>query len=113
MSILWMFCFSPVIAQPQVTPSLCGDPPPVKDEKIAGELQGKAQFLSKFLGDAALTGKVESVRTEIFSKYPNADKTWMSAYTQFQVCILLMSDTKMSTSDKISELMRVRNSFHD
>jgi len=90
--------------------SVCGDPPPVANETLKGEIAGKAQILSKYLGNAQLSGQIETSRTEIFSKYPNADERG-NAYFEYQVCILLMNDKKMTTQEKLAELQKIRREF--
>ena len=90
--------------------SVCGDPPPVQDETLAGEIQGRAQFLSRFLGDASLGGRIQTARTEIFSKYRNAEQ-WSDAYFAYQVCILLMEDATLSATQKIDKLVEIRREF--
>jgi hypothetical protein len=89
----------------------CGDPPPVADETLKGEIEGKAQFLSRFLGDARLSGQIETSRREIFSRYPEAERSRSNAYLEYQVCVLLMRDRTMSTQEKINELIRIRREF--
>ena len=91
--------------------SICGDPPPVANESLKGEILGKAQFLSKHLGDAQLGGKIETSRTEIFSKYPDAEKSRANAYYEYQVCVLLMNDKRMTTKEKLDELRKIRQEF--
>src|SRR6185312_11976406 len=70
--IVTTFLASPAVGQAQ--PS-CGDPPRVDDQSLKGDLEGKAKFLSSLVGDANLKGQIESARTDIFSKYPNASAT--------------------------------------
>lgn len=103
------FIFSIISTSAYSQAGQCGDPPPVQDETLKGEIAGKAQFLSRFLGDAALTGKIETARSEIFSKYPYGERS--NAYFQYQVCILLMQDTSMSTIQKLDELKKIQREF--
>jgi hypothetical protein len=91
--------------------SVCGDPPPVANESLEGEIKGKAQLVTKFLGDAELAGKIKSSRSEIFSKYPNAEQSRANAYFEYQVCVLLMNDTQMSTKEKLNELQKIKREF--
>jgi hypothetical protein len=93
--------------------SVCGGPPPVANESLKGEILGKAQFLSKYLGDAQLGGKIETSRTEIFSKYPDAEKSRANAYYEYQVCVLLMNDRRMTTKEKLDELRKIRQLFQN
>lgn len=90
---------------------LCGDPPPVANEAVRGEIEGKAQFLSRFLGDVALTGNIQTSRTEIFSKYGDAEFARSNAYFEYQVCVLLMSDKSLTNIQKIDKLREIRREF--
>ena len=90
---------------------LCGDPPPVDNPSLKGELDGGANFLSKFIGEAKLKGNIEVKREEIFSKYPNADKLVVDHYMLYQTCVLLMNDESLSTSQKLEELRDMRREF--
>jgi hypothetical protein len=89
----------------------CGDPPPVANEALKGEIEGKAQFLSRFLGDAALSGAIQTSRTEIFSKYPDAEQSRSNAYFEYQVCLLIFNDKTMSTGEKLDQLVKIRREF--
>lgn len=89
----------------------CGQPPMVNDEKIEGTVEGKAKLLAQWIGDASLSGKIQAERKDIFSKTPESLKHRADAYLQYQVCIILMDDKKLSTNEKIDQLIRVRQSF--
>ena len=89
---------------------LCGDPPPVADEALKGEIQGRAGVLTRLLGEVEIGGAIDNSRTEIFSKYPNADER-SDAYFEYQICVLLMQDDKLTTSQKIDELKKIRREF--
>lgn len=91
--------------------SLCGQPPRIDDEEIKGQLDGKAKFLSSFLGDAQLSGQVDIARKDVFSKVPEGLKARSIAYLQYQVCVILFADQKLTTPQKIDELLRVQASF--
>jgi hypothetical protein len=78
-SVFWCLV-SLLVALPTAThtqASLCGNPPPVEDEQLKGDINGKAQFLSHFLGDASLGGK--SSRPEL--KYFQATRMPTNAPT--------------------------------
>ncbi|HDR2471102.1 hypothetical protein [Enterobacter soli] len=89
----------------------CGQPPMVNDENIKGTVEGKAKLLATWIGDAALSGQIQAERKDIFSKTPDGLKNRADAYLQYQVCIFLMDDKKLSTTEKIDQLIRVRQSF--
>lgn len=85
---------------------ICGDPPPAQfrvrnDETLKGEIEGKAQLLTKFVGDAQLGGKVETSQKEIFAKYPDADRARTDTYFAYMFCVLLFSpDNPQSFEEK-------------
>lgn len=87
----------------------CGDPPPVANEKMKTDIQSRAQLLSRYIGDAQLAGKIEVSRTEIFSKYPDGERS--DAYHEYQICVLIMADSTMTTLQKIEVLNNVRREF--
>jgi len=93
--------------------TICGDPPPVANEALKGEIEGKAQLLSRFIGDANLSGKIETSRTEIFSKYPDAEKSRANAFFDYQVCVLIMNDKKLDTIQKLNELKKIKREFNN
>lgn len=97
----------------ETTVYLCGDPPPVDDTSLKGELDGQANLLSKFIGKAELRGNIETSRTEVFSKYPNADKLVVDHYLLFQTCVILMDDRSLSTPQKLEELRKTRREFKE
>lgn len=90
--------------------TLCGEVPPTTNLTLKGDVEGKTQLLSKFLGSAELSGEIEAARTEIFSKYPDPNER-LNAYFQYQFCVLLMSNEDMSTREKIEELKQIRREF--
>jgi hypothetical protein len=92
--------------------SVCGEAPPVANESLKGDIQGKAQLLTRYLGEAQLSGKIETSRTEIFSKYPDAELSRSNAYFEYQVCILIMTDSTKSASKKLEALKEVRREFN-
>jgi hypothetical protein len=111
-SVFWCLV-SLLVALPTAThaqASLCGNPPPVEDEQLKGDINGKAQFLSHFLGDASLGGKIESSRTEIFSRYKDANER-SNAYFEYEVCVILLQDSQMTAAQKIDKLREIRLQF--
>lgn len=76
---------------------------------MKADLNGKANLLSKYIGNAELGGKLEVSRTEIFSKYPPHERS--EAYFEYQICILVMNDTKMDTPAKIKALADIHLQF--
>jgi hypothetical protein len=86
----------------------CGDPPRVDDQSLKGDLEGKAKFLSSLVGDASLKGQIETARTDIFSKYPNADRTRSDAYLEYMLCSFVLTDPKLSPQEKLRAIQEFR-----
>src|SRR5689334_6543898 len=95
----WLTLFAVAQAQPS-----CGEPPRVDDLTLKGDLEGKAQFLSKLVGDADLKGKIEAARTDIFSKYPKAGEAHSDAYLEYMFCSFVLSDPKLSSQEKFQAI---------
>lgn len=89
----------------------CGDPPRVDDQVLKGEIDGKAKFLSSLVGDAGLKGQVEMAKTDIFSKYPNADKVHSVTYLLYMFCTSVLSDAKLSGQDKLHAILEVQKAL--
>jgi hypothetical protein len=87
---------------------VCGDPPVVEDIHLKGELDSKAQFLSRLLGDAQFKGKVDVAKNDVLSHYPNADALRINQYFMYVVCVTIMNDNTMPTIDKLNELRKAR-----
>jgi hypothetical protein len=90
--------------------SLCGEAPPVDDQSLKGLLEGKAEFLSRLVGNASLKGNLDSARQDIFSKYPNADKARSEAYLEYMLCTFVLSDPKLSPNEKFKAIQEFRQS---
>ncbi len=90
---------------------VCGDAPAMTDQKLKGELDAKASVLSRFLGDLKFKGQVEVEKNDVLSHYPNADKLRLNQYFLYQVCILIMSDSRMTTEKKFELLTNARESI--
>jgi hypothetical protein len=89
----------------------CGDPPRVDDQMLKGEIEGKAKFLSSLVGDAGLKGQVEMAKTDIFSKYPNADKLHSDTYLLYMFCTSVLSDATLSGQDKLHAILEVQKAL--
>jgi hypothetical protein len=87
---------------------VCGDAPPNLDERLKGELDSKATVLSRFVGDLKFKGQVEYEKNDVLSRYPNADKLRLNQYYMYQICILIMSDSRMPTEKKFELITNAR-----
>lgn len=91
--------------------SVCGPPPVVADEKLKGEIEGQAELVLKFLGNARLSGNIQKARKDVFSNYPNADKLRTDTFFQYQFCLLLMKDDSLNDKQKREELKKMQREF--
>ena len=98
-------------AADDLDPAMCGEAPKVEDVTLKGELKGKADFLSSFIGQAELSGQIEAAKKDVFSKSPEMMKSRAVAYLQYQVCLILIADKQLTASQKIDELLRVQKAF--
>jgi hypothetical protein len=93
--------------------SECGPPPSFSttqkvDESVKGELQGQADFLSKLVGNAQLSGAVEAARTSIYQTSDQAFAAQKDAYLSYMFCVIVTSDKAFSTKEKLEALNEFR-----
>lgn len=82
--------------------SVCGDAPPVANERTRLELKSTAQSRVNEHGSANFFSALERDRTDIFARYPNEARA--TAYYQYVVCGLLEQDKSMSATQKVENL---------
>lgn len=92
---------------------ICGTPPSfdVRKEEadaIKGDLNGKAQALSKFLGNAELTGRIESERKTLYQTSEGSDANRKDAYLAYLFCMIIMQDKSANMNDKLKALQTFR-----
>src|ERR1700676_347805 len=91
---MWIFICCPVAALAQTVN--CGEQPkelpPDVQERIKGDVEGKAQLFTKLLGSAQLKGTVEASKTELQQKYRDVDKAQMDRYMSWVSCQSIMQD---------------------
>jgi tetratricopeptide (TPR) repeat protein len=80
--------------------SSCGEPPLVADQTFKASTQGAVQLLRGFIGQANLEARIETARTDVFSKFPNADKARERAYFAYVFCVNVLSDPRLSPQQK-------------
>lgn len=88
----------------------CGLPPPVQDESLKGELDGKARFLSGLIGKAELGGNIQTTKTEIFHKYPKADNSRTNAYLVYMFCTFAKVDREFNKKP-LMEKVKILSEF--
>lgn len=86
----------------------CGEPPSNMDQVIKGELEGKAKFLTGFIGDAGLKGQIEAARTDVLHKYPNADRVRTDAWLLYMLCMNVLSDPRSTPQEKFKFIVDFR-----
>lgn len=89
----------------------CGAMPVVTDESFAGEINGQARLLSRYFGNAELSGRIEQTRKDIFSKYSDQQASRQDSALQYQMCEYLKRDTTHSDFEKFKILRDMRQSF--
>jgi hypothetical protein len=94
----------------------CGRPPEFtlnkeETERVQGDLKGAATFLKGFVGQADLGGRIEGERKKIYQNDATITAQQKDAYLYYTMCVLLLSDTALSTIQKLEELRKMRNSF--
>lgn len=99
------------IAPSYAQPSSCGSAPVVEDRKVQAEIDSRASFLTRFFGRAALSGKINQERSDIFSKYAQSDQARANAYFQFVLCNLLLADPDMSKRERAEAWAQIGRSF--
>jgi hypothetical protein len=96
------------------TREVCGDLPPSQfreenNGSIKGDLEGKANLLSRFVGKAELGGKIESTRKEIFAKYSDANAAYIDRYFAYMFCYLLFDPkNKQTPQEKLNAIIEFR-----
>lgn len=84
----------------------CGKPPEVpfksqETEKLKGELEGKAQLLSRLIGNADLKGAVTTERNTIYQSADQVLAAWQAAYISYVFCASVLSDKSLSPDKRI------------
>jgi hypothetical protein len=96
------------------TRDICGNPPPDQfreenNESIKGDLTGKANFLSSYVGKAELGGKIESTRRELFAKYSDANMAYMDRFLLYMFCYAIFDPKNPLTStEKIKAIQEYK-----
>jgi hypothetical protein len=80
--------------------SKCGEAPIVADESFKASSEGKASLLRGLIGQADLATHVEKAKTDVFVKYPNADRTRKEMYFGYVICTQLLNDARISVMEK-------------
>jgi len=79
----------------------CGDPPRVDDESLKADIEGKAKLPFELMAEGDLKARVQTLRADVFSKYPDAARARAEAYFQYIFCTNVLGDAKLSPQDKV------------
>jgi hypothetical protein len=94
-----------------VAQEICGDQPrqlPAEQERrLGGELQGKANLLSKLMGHAELDAKVNSSRRELYQQFNNIDRATLDQKFLWTMCQHIMSNPWLSFDQKYIDYTQV------
>ena len=90
----------------------CGDAPRVSDQSLKAELEGQAKLLSGQIGEAGLKGQIESARTDVLNKYPNADRVRNDTFLLYVLCNAILGDPKLSAQEKVRLMLEVQQSLN-
>lgn len=96
---------SPVAAQD----NLCGAVPSLPtsgetSESIKGQLQGQANLLTKYVGNAQLGGQIEAARKTLYQSSDKFFAAQKDAYLAYLFCLALTQDKSLSSLDKIKAI---------
>ena len=92
----------------------CGDRPKIErsaEEKLKGDVQGKAQLLTRRLADADIQGTVETSKSELYQQHQDVGRDEIDEYFAWISCQTINSDSNLSTSDKLDKWMAVYKSI--
>lgn len=100
-------------ASAQDSAAVCGPPPSpdvIKElnEKTKGDIEGKAQALSKYLGTGEIGGKIESERKTLYQTSNTSEATRNDRYLFYVTCMILISDKTASFKDKMDAIQALR-----
>ena len=79
----------------------CGDPPRVDDESLKADIEGKAKLPFELMAEGDVKARVQTLRADVFSKYPDAARARAEAYFQYIFCTNVLGDAKLSPQDKV------------
>jgi hypothetical protein len=105
-ALLWLAHVDIALAQ-QIN---CGDAPKLRssvEEKLKGDAEGKAQLLTKLLGNAALQGAIETSKTELYQQHQDVGKDEINLYFAWVSCQTISSDKNLASSEKLEKWMTI------
>src|SRR6185437_5014881 len=88
----------------------CGEVPKIQrsvEQKLKGDVEGKAQLLTKLLGNADVQGTVETSKTELYQQHQDVGRDEIDLYFAWVSCQTIASDRNLSSSDKVNQWMAI------
>jgi hypothetical protein len=88
----------------------CGDMPKIQrsiEQKLKGDVEGKAQLFTKLLGNADVQGAVETSKTELYQQHQDVGKDEIDLYFAWVSCQTIASDRNLSSTDKVNQWMAI------
>lgn len=88
----------------------CGEVPKIQrsvEQKLKGDVEGKAQLFTKLLGNADLQGAVETSKTELYQQHQDVGKDEIDLYFAWVSCQTIASDRTLSSTDKVNQWMAI------
>jgi hypothetical protein len=82
----------------------CGAPPTVTNERVKGEVEVKANAISRILGALGFGAEYEKSREDIFNKYDDASAARADQYLYFLVCNIVLRSTTMTDQEKFEKI---------
>jgi hypothetical protein len=79
-------------------------------ENLKGNLEGKAQFLSKFIRSSELTGKVEETKSTLYQSGNTVVALWEAQSLTHMFCELL-SNTSISDEEKLKNFLQFQKAM--
>lgn len=113
-AVLALFTIALSFAAQAEETQVCGPPPPpdvLKEisSKTKGDIEGKAQAISKVLGSAGITGKIESERRKLYQTTDQSERVRNDRYLFYVTCVLLMKDTSAPLEKKLEAIRALRS----
>jgi hypothetical protein len=100
---------------PAVAQTKCGDAPKevplLTQEQLKGDVEGKAQVLTRLLGGAQIKGTIDTSRMELQEAHQNVDQHQIDMYFMWVSCQTINLDQTLSTTDKVRLWTEVHAAF--
>jgi hypothetical protein len=100
---------------PASAQSICGDAPKgvpqYIQELLKGDVEDKAQALTKLRAGAEIKGSVDTSKAELYEQHKNLDRHQIDMYLSRVSCQAIMADKAIPTIDRLKMWKQVRSEF--